>query len=90
MKDWSKKLRAVSGAVAIAGLFALVLPASALQTQQAGQRREGRDVRQDTRQGARKDKVDCRQANNKSNSACRQDKRQAKQGGRQQARDIKY
>lgn len=62
----------------------------ALATEQAQQRREGRDVRQDTRQESREAKVDCRAANQKSNAACRHDKRETKQGGRQEARDIKY
>jgi hypothetical protein len=59
-------------------------------TEQAQQRRAGRDVRQDTRQGSRHTKQDCRAADQKSNSQCRQDKRQTKQHGRQTARDIKY
>jgi hypothetical protein len=59
-------------------------------TEQGQQRRAGRDVRQETRQGARHTKQDCRAANQQSNSQCRQDKRHTKQGGRQAARDIKY
>ena len=59
-------------------------------TEQAQQRRAGRDVRQETRQGARHTKHDCRAADQKSNSQCRHDKRQTKQHGRQTARDIKY
>ncbi|WP_066736252.1 hypothetical protein [Cupriavidus sp. D384] len=79
-------------ACVLAGLALLVaLPtAPAWGTEQAQQRRQGRDVRQDTRQGARETKQDCRAADQKSNSACRQDKRQTKQGGREAARDIKY
>ena len=71
------------------GLLAASAPGYAA-TEQAEQRREGRDVKQDTRQQSRETKVDCRAANQKSNAACRQDKRETKQGGRQQARDIKY
>jgi len=59
-------------------------------TEQAQQRRAGRDVRQDTRQGARHTKQECRAADQKSNAACRQDKRHAKSEGRKAARDIKY
>ena len=59
-------------------------------TEQGEQRREGRDVKQDTRSEARSEKIDCRQENNKSNAACRQDKRETKQEGREKAPDIKY
>ncbi|MBP0619288.1 hypothetical protein J8I82_04995 [Cupriavidus sp. LEh25] len=59
-------------------------------TEQAQQRRAGRDVRQETRQDARQTKQDCRAADQQSNPNCRQDKRQAKQQGRETARDIKY
>jgi len=59
-------------------------------TEQAEQRRDARDVRQDTRQDARETKVDCRAADQKSNPECRQDKRESKQQGRETARDIKY
>ncbi|WP_425606026.1 hypothetical protein [Paraburkholderia sejongensis] len=75
------------------GLVAVVLAlasAHAWSTEQAQQRRAGRDVRQETRQGARHTKQDCRAANQTSNAQCRQDKRNTKQGGRQAARDIKY
>lgn len=74
-------------------VIAMILTAStgmSWATEQAQQRRAGRDVRQDTRQGARHNKQDCRAANQQSNSQCRQDKRHTKQGGRQAARDIKY
>jgi len=88
MKNWTQQLRTASGAVVVAGLFALALPASA--TPQGEQRREGRDVKQDTRQGSRQAKVDCRQANQQSNASCRHEKRNTNQGGRQDARNIKY
>jgi hypothetical protein len=77
---------------AISGMLVvgwLVMAGPVWATEQAQQRRDGRDVKQDTRQDARKEKVDCRQENNKSNAACRQDKRDTKQDGREQARDIK-
>ena len=89
MKSWNNKIRLVVPCVVLAtGLFAVALPGFA--TEQAQQRREGRDVKQGARQESRAEKVDCRAANQKSNAACRQDKRETKQDGRQQARDIKY
>ncbi len=84
----NKPLIAVAGMTIALRLLATVAPAYA--TEQAQQRREGRDVKQDTRQGARQTKADCRAANEKNNANCRQDKRDTKQAGRQQARDIKY
>jgi hypothetical protein len=59
-------------------------------TQNAQERRDARDTRQDGRQDGRKEKVDCRQADQKSNSECRQEYREDKQDARQKARDIKY
>jgi len=88
---WNAKLRTLTlAACLLSGATLLMMPVTGFSTEQAQQRREGRDVKQDTRQGARKEKVDCRQENNKSNAACRQDKRDTKQGGREQARDIKH
>jgi len=74
----------------ILAISVMIASISCFATEQAQQRREGRDVRQDTRQESRETKVDCRAENQKSNAACRQDKRGTKQDGRQQARDIKY
>jgi hypothetical protein len=89
MDKSSKSMRAIATVTVVAaGLFASSLTAFA--TPQGEQRREGRDVRQDTRQDSRQEKVDCRQENQKSNANCRQDKRQSKQDGRSEARDIKY
>lgn len=89
MKNWNKKSHLMVPCVVLAtGLFAATLPGFA--TEQAQQRREARDVKQDTRQGARETKQDCRAADQKNNASCRQDKRNTKQDGRQQARDIKY
>lgn len=68
----------------------LVLSGTAFSTQQAQERRTGRDANQNAKQEARHNKVDCRAANQKSNAECRQDKRETKQDGRQQKRDIKY
>lgn len=75
-------------AVVAAGLF--LGTGSVYATEQAQQRREARDTRQDTRPEAREAKIDCRADDQKSNPECRQDKRETKQEGRQQARDIKY
>jgi hypothetical protein len=68
----------------------LLVTGSVYATEQAQQRRDARDTRQDTRPEAREAKADCRAADQKSNPECRQEKRETKQGGRQQARDIKY
>lgn len=77
-------------AALLAAIFLAGLPDMSWSTEQAQQRRAGRDVKQDTRQTSRNTKQACRAANEKSNAACRQDKRHAKQSGRQTARDIKY
>ena len=77
-------------AVALAAILLAASTGNSLATEQAQQRRAGRDVRQETRQGARHTKQDCRAANQKSNPQCRQDKRETKQHGRQAAREIKY
>ena len=82
------RLNGLARALCAAGLLAL--SGAAFATEQAEQRREGRDVKQDAKQEARSTKIDCRQENNKSNAECRQDKRDTKQGGRQEKRDIKY
>ena len=76
-------------AALIAGAL-LALSGAAFATEQAQQRREGRDANQDTKQEARQDKVDCKAADQKNNAECRQDKRDTKQDGRQEKRDIKY
>ncbi|WP_404989851.1 hypothetical protein [Caballeronia sp. LZ029] len=74
----------------VAAMLVCSWPGMSVATEQAQQRRAGRDVRQDTRQDARHTKQDCRAANQQSNAHCRHDKRQTKQHGRQTARDIKY
>ena len=86
----NKGIRPLIRIAFVGACFAALAPAQAAVTEQAGQRQEGRDVKQDTRKDARQEKVDCRQANNKNNAQCRQDKRNTKQDGREQARDIKY
>jgi hypothetical protein len=68
----------------------LMMTSAVYATEQAEQRREGRDVKQESKKQAHKEKVDCRQANNKNNAQCRQDKRDTKQEGRKEARDIKH
>jgi hypothetical protein len=89
MKAQKQEVRTISVRLILLASL-LVLPGLAFSTEQAQQRRQGRDVKQDTRQGSRDTKADCRAANQQSNAGCRQDKRETKQGGRQQARDIKY
>ena len=76
------------GLLAAAGFLAV--SGTALATEQAQQRQQGRDANQAAKKEARSTKVDCRQENQKNNSACRQDKRETKQDGRQEKRDIKY
>jgi hypothetical protein len=83
-----KVLVAAPAALFAAGFLLVTIPAFA--TEQAQERREARDTKQDTRQDARKTKVDCRAADQKNNAECRQDKRNSKQDGREKARDIKY
>jgi hypothetical protein len=81
---WSR----ATGALLAAGLLAL--SGVALATDQAQQRRDGRDAKQDSKEKARQNKVDCKAADQKNNAECRQDKRDTKQGGRQEKRDIKH
>jgi hypothetical protein len=71
-----------------AGLLAL--SGAAWATEQADQRRDGRDAKQQGKQEARKAKVDCKAADQKNNSECRQDKRDGKQDAREEKRDIKH
>lgn len=85
MFSWSRGF-----AVTAILVLVTVSTGTAWATEQAQQRRAGRDVRQETRQGARNTKQECRATDQKSNSQCRHDKRQSKQHGRQTARDIKY
>ena len=87
-KSFIRTCWTLAGGVFVAGLLAVTAPGFA--TEQAQQRQEGRDVKQDAKQAARQGKVDCKQENNKSNAECRQDKRDTKQEGRQEKRDIKH
>jgi hypothetical protein len=73
----------------LVGISLLALSGAALATEQSKDRQAGRDVNQDAKQQARKEKVDCRAADNKSNSECRQDKRDTKQEGRDDKRETK-
>jgi len=77
-----------AGALVAAGMLAL--PGLSLATEQAQQRRDGRDVKQDAKQDARQNKVDCKATDQKNNAECREDKRDTKQDGRQEKRDIKH
>lgn len=86
----SKHARRTRGASALLAAGLLAFSGVALATDQAEQRREGRDAKHDAKQQARQNKVDCKQANQKSNAECRQDKRDTKQAGRQEKRDIKH
>jgi hypothetical protein len=72
------------------GSLLLLAPQSGYSTEQGGQRRDARDLRQDGRQEARDTKQECREGDEKSRAECRQDKRNTKQDTREQARDIKY
>lgn len=76
--------------VALVAAGLLMVTGYGYATEQAQQRREARDTKQDTRQEARETKVDCRADDQKNNAECRQEKRETKQEGRQEARDIKY
>lgn len=59
-------------------------------TEQAQQRRDARDLRQEVRQESREQKRDCRQEEFLGNADCRQEHRHNKQDAREAARDIKY
>ncbi|MGF6919170.1 hypothetical protein [Paraburkholderia sp. 40] len=85
MFSWSREF-----GVAVMAVSVMACAGSSWATEQAQQRRAGRDVRQETRQGSRHTKQECRATDQKSNSQCRQDKRQTKQNGREAARNIKY
>ena len=85
---WSNRIAQLAG-LALTGLCLVAMPIAGGSTEQAEQRRDARDTRQDTRPDSRAAKVDCRQADQKNNAQCRQDKRETKQEGRQDARDIK-
>jgi hypothetical protein len=71
------------------GVGLLGLSGAVTATEQSKDRQAGRDVNQDAKQKARKEKVDCRAADQQSNAECRQDKRDTKQEGREDKRDTK-
>lgn len=83
----SRFLIVAKAAVIASGLLAMAAPGYA--TENARERRDARDVKQETRQGAQEEKQDCRAADDKSNSECRQDKRDTKQEGRETSRDVR-
>lgn len=74
----------------IAAASGLLVAQTAIATEQAQQRQQGRAVNQAAKHDARSTKQDCRADNQKSNAQCRQDKRDTKQDGRQAKREIKY
>jgi hypothetical protein len=84
---WFNRIRPVPMMLVAAGV--MVASGPSLATEQAQQRQDARDVRQDTRPDARGAKVDCRTADQKNNPECRQDKRDTKQEGRESARDAR-
>jgi len=79
---------AVAKALLVAAGFLLVTPPG-FATENAQERRDARDTKQDSKQTARKEKVDCKAANQKNNAQCRHDKRDTKQEGRQESRDVR-
>ena len=68
----------------------LIAPLTSYATEQGEQRRQARDIRQDTRPEARETKAECRAGEEKTRAECRQDKRDTKQDARKEGRDIKY
>ncbi|WP_168788418.1 hypothetical protein [Paraburkholderia aromaticivorans] len=85
MSKWDRRFTGL-----VIAMFLTASTGTCWATEQTQQRRAGRDVREETRQGARHTKQDCRAANQQSNSQCRQDKRHTKEHGREAARNIKY
>ena len=88
MKSPKPGLLRMSAGVLV-GVALLSLSGASLATEQSKDRQEGRDVNQDAKQKAHKEKIDCRQADQQSNSECRQDKRDTKQEGREDKRETK-
>ena len=79
---------AIAKAVLVAAGLLLAIP-PAFATENADERRDARDTKQDAKQTARKEEVDCKAANQKNNAQCRQGKRDTKQEGRQDSRDVR-
>ena len=79
---------AITRAILVAAGLLLSTP-PALATENAQERRDARDTKQDAKQTARKEKVDCKAANQKNNAECRKGKRDTKQEGRQDSRDVR-
>jgi len=85
----TRKIWAVARSVVIAsGLLMATTPGYAA-TENADERRDARDTKQNSKQDARKEKVNCKAADQKNNAECRQDKRNTKQEGRQDSRDVR-
>ena len=68
----------------------LIAPLTSYATEQGGQRREAREIKQDARGDARETKAECKAGDEKSRAECRQEKRGTKQDAREEARDTKY
>ena len=62
----------IAKAVLVAAGLLLAIPPG-FATENADERRDARDTKQDAKQTARKEKVDCKAANQKNNAQCRQD-----------------
>jgi hypothetical protein len=84
-----KAFQVAVSSLAMAAALAIA-PLTSYATEQGGQRRDARDLRQDTRPEARQEKAECRAGEEKTRAECRQDKRDTKQDARQEGRDIKY
>ena len=66
MREWNRCFTAL-----LAAMFLAASSGMSWATEQAQQRRAGRDVRQDTRQGSRHTKQDCRAADQAAHQAAR-------------------
>jgi hypothetical protein len=90
MKIRKSGLVVMMGAALVAAGFLTAAGPALAATDNANERRDSRDHKQDVRKDSRDVKQDCRADNQKSNSNCREEHRETKQKGRQDARDIKY
>jgi hypothetical protein len=88
MKRQANRFTFEASAIALA-MGLLLMTTSVYATDNARERRDARDTKQESRQDARSTKIDCRQEDNKSNAECRQDKRQDKQDGRKDSREVR-
>ena len=88
MPERKSRVLTVAKSLVLASSF-LMATVPLYATENAQERRDARDTKQDTRQDARKQKVDCKAADQKNNAECRKDKRDTKQAGRQESRDVR-